>query len=68
MTAARNWLRRVNVLTAHRAALAFWLVPGLIASWLLRGSVPWVVFMSWYAIVVTHWAALRADRPNPKES
>jgi hypothetical protein len=25
-------------------------------------SVPWVVFMSWYAIVVGHWASYQACR------
>lgn len=41
-----------------------WLGPGAAASWLLRDSVPWVVMMSWYAIVVSHVAAWRADVPN----
>lgn len=41
-----------------------WLGPGAVASWLLKDSVPWVSFMSWYAIVVTHatgWTAGRAE-------
>lgn len=41
-----------------------WLGPGALASWKLQDSVPWVVMMSWYAIVVSHTAAWRADVPN----
>ncbi len=39
-----------------------WLIPGAILSWLMRSSVPWVTFMSWYAIVVSHWAAYQAGK------
>lgn len=45
-------------------AVIIWLGPGAIVSWILRDSVPWVNFMSWYAIVVTHatmWIAKRAE-------
>jgi hypothetical protein len=44
-----------------------WLGPGLVVSWLLKDSVPWVVGMSWYAIVVSHLAAWRADVPTEDE-
>jgi hypothetical protein len=47
----------------HLALLLIWLVPGGILSWVLKESVPWVVGMSWYAIVATHFAAWRADEP-----
>lgn len=45
-------------------AVIVWLGPGAVASWFLRDSVPWVSFMSWYAIVITHatmWIAKRAE-------
>jgi hypothetical protein len=44
-----------------------WLGPGLFVSWLLRDSVPWVAFMSWYAIVVTHLAGWSAETPAEVE-
>lgn len=40
-----------------------WLGPGAVISYVLRDSVPWVVGMSWYAIVASHMAAWRADVP-----
>jgi hypothetical protein len=48
----------------HFWSLVLWMGPGAVASWLLRDSVPWVSFMSWYAIVVTHlggWGSGRAE-------
>jgi hypothetical protein len=50
----------------NRAMFWLWLGPGLVASWFLRESVPWVVGMSWWAIVVSHLAGWRADEPNPE--
>ncbi len=49
----------------HLAFLALWAGPGAILSWLLRDVLAWTAFMSWYAIVITHFAAWRADEPNP---
>lgn len=51
----------------HMALLCLWIVPGLPISWYLKQSVPWVVFMSWYAIVGTHWAGWSAERPSEVE-
>jgi hypothetical protein len=47
----------------HFALLVFWVFPGLPISWLLKNSVPWVVFLSVYAIIATHWAGWSAERP-----
>lgn len=51
----------------HAAAFLTWLIPGAIVSWILRDSVAWVTFMSWYAIVVAHvgsWQGARAEQAN----
>ena len=48
----------------HLALLAIWLGPGLIASLILRESIPWLVFLSVYAIVVGHWSGWSAERPS----
>jgi hypothetical protein len=37
-----------------------WIFPGLPVSFLLRESVPYLVFISVYAIVVGHWSAEEA--------
>jgi hypothetical protein len=52
-------VRRTNAILT-----IIWIGPGAVLSYLLRDSVPWVVMMSWYAIVVSHVAAWRADVPN----
>lgn len=48
----------------HLLGFFIWLGPGAVASWFLKDSVPWVNFMSWYAIVITHatgYAARKAE-------
>lgn len=48
----------------HLWSLVVWCTAGATLTVLLRGSVPWVNFMSWYAIVITHatgWGAGRAE-------
>lgn len=47
----------------HLGLTLAWLGPGALAAWLLRNSVPFVVLMSWYAIVVSHVAAWAAETP-----
>lgn len=47
----------------HLALTLGWLGPGALAAWLLRSSVPFVVFLSWYAIVVSHLAGWAAETP-----
>lgn len=45
-------------------AMCLWVFPGLPISFVLRSSVPWVVFLSVYAIIATHMAGWRADVPD----
>jgi hypothetical protein len=51
----------------HGWAVILWLVPGTIVSMILQNSVPWVVFLSAYAIVVTHWSGWQAARVEVKQ-
>jgi hypothetical protein len=44
----------------HGVALVVWIVLLVPSLFLWRDSVFWVVLMSWYAIVVSHQAALEA--------
>lgn len=39
----------------HFALMVLWVVVGIPYSFYKRESVPWVVFLSVYAIVATHW-------------
>jgi hypothetical protein len=48
----------------HLTLMLLWIMPGLPVSWYLRQSVPWLVFLSVYAIIVGHWSALSAERPH----
>jgi hypothetical protein len=48
----------------HLALLILWVFPGLPISFWLRESVPWVVFLSVYAVIATHWAGWSAERPS----
>lgn len=47
----------------HFALTLVWLGPGALAAWWLRDSVPFVVALSWYAIVVSHLAGWAAETP-----
>jgi hypothetical protein len=51
----------------HLSLLVLWVVVGLPASWILKESVPWVVFLSVYAIIVGHASAWSAERPTEVE-
>jgi hypothetical protein len=44
--------------------MVLWIFPGLPISFALRNSVPWIVFLSVYAIIATHNAGWRADVPD----
>lgn len=46
----------------HFWALMFWLLPGAFLSFILRNSIGWVNFMSWYAIVLAHAVGNGAER------
>lgn len=48
----------------HLTLLIAWVVVGLPVSYLLRNSVPWLVVLSVYAIVVGHWSGWSAERPS----
>lgn len=48
----------------HLALMGLWIIPGLPVSYLLRQSVPWLVFLSVYAIIVGHWSGWSAERPT----
>jgi hypothetical protein len=54
-----RWGRRI-----HLTMMCLWIFPGLPVSWWLRESVPWLVFMSWYALLVGHWSGWSAERPS----
>lgn len=56
--------------TVHGVAFAVWLmlVPPTVIWW--RDSVPWISFMSIWAIVITHggsWATIRAAREETEK-
>jgi hypothetical protein len=51
----------------HKTLLLLWIMPGLPVSYFLKDSVPWLVFLSVYAIIATHWAGWSAERPNEVE-
>lgn len=46
----------------HLWATVGWAAGGGVLSFLLATSVAWVVFMSLYAIVISHWSAYQASR------
>ena len=44
-----------------------WLGPGAVISWFARNSVPWVVFMSWWAAAYAPLSAYAAETPVEEE-
>jgi hypothetical protein len=48
----------------HLTLMILWVIPGLPVSWYLRESVPWLVFISVYAVIVGHWSGWSAERPT----
>lgn len=48
----------------HLVMLALWVLVGLPVSYLLRHSLTWIVALSVYAIVVSHWSGWSAERPT----
>jgi hypothetical protein len=61
------WQSADSSVQIHRTLTLLWIVPGLPISYVLRDSVPWVVFMSAYAIIGTHWAAWQAGIVEKKQ-
>ena len=51
----------------HLLLLILWTVVGIPVSLLLRNSIPWLVFLSVYAIIVGHASAWSAERPTEVE-
>jgi hypothetical protein len=51
----------------HFWLMVIWVFVGLPVSYLLKQSVPWLVFLSVYAIIATHWAGWSAERPTEVE-
>jgi hypothetical protein len=45
----------------HRLLKWLW-VAAIPLSWILRENTPWLVFMSQYAIIVTHWSSKEAAK------
>jgi len=66
MSRFRRWwsTARSSVIT-HRRLKWFWilLIP---LSWAWKDVVPWVVFMSHYAIVVGHWSGEEGAKAEEK--
>jgi hypothetical protein len=52
--------KRVSHTGLHRWIKWLWIFPGIPVSFLLRESVPYLVFLSVYAIIVGHWSAEEA--------
>lgn len=48
----------------HLAMLLAWIIVGIPISMWLRQSIPWIVFLSVYAIIVGHWSGWSAERPT----
>lgn len=57
-------IRWFNARRVHKTLLWTWLIAGTFVNWALNWqySIPWVSFMSLYAIVASHWSALDAAR------
>lgn len=51
----------------HMFWFLIWLGPGAVISWFARNSVPWVVFMSWWAAAYAPLSAYAAETPVEEE-
>lgn len=51
----------------HFWLMVIWVVPGIPVSIWLKDSIPWLVFLSVYAILASHWAGWSAERPTEIE-
>ena len=52
----------------HLIVFLLWIGPGAILSIVFAKSLPWIVFMSWYAIIATHIAGFSAETPVEEEN
>lgn len=67
MTRFRAWWATAHSsLVTHRRLKWFWIFPGIPISFLLRSSVPHLVFLSVYAIITGHWSAEEAAKTEVK--
>jgi hypothetical protein len=52
----------MNQCRIHMTALAIWLLLGIPTFLWWKTSLLWIVAMSWYAIVASHWSAYEGAR------
>jgi hypothetical protein len=60
------WATAHSSLITHRSLKWFWIFPGIPISFVLRKSVPYLVFLSVYAIITGHWSAEEAAKTEVK--
>ena len=60
------WGTARSSLITHRRLKWIWIFPGVPIAFVLRQSVPFIVFMSVYAIIVGHWSAEEAAKTEVK--
>lgn len=53
-------MKRFSHTKLHKIMKWVWVFPGIPISYLLRYSVPYLVFLSVYAIITGHWGAEEA--------
>lgn len=53
--------------TIHLAVIVLWLGPGAVLSYIWMNSVPWLVFMSWFACIYAGVSAWAAETPVEHE-
>ena len=67
MTKFREWWATPqSSLITHRVLKWLWVFPGIPIALLLRDSVPFLVFLSIYAIIVGHWGGEQAAEAECK--
>ena len=59
MKRCRAWLTAKKV---HKILLWLWLILAIPSITIWKNSVPWLVFLSVYAIVATHWAGFEGAK------
>lgn len=62
-----NAFKRFNKpMTFDLVMTYLWLTAGAVLSWFWQNVIPWLTFMSLYAIVVGHWGAHQAKCAEKK--
>lgn len=70
---AMSFRERLDAFPTQLVLVVIWATVGLAACLIFRESLLWVILMSWYAIVVTHfaghlgWRAKRAAQGDEEE-